>query len=262
MIVLSDGFVNIRQYPDYFSVRITRCFPMNKKIYTTILLLVLCGWTLFAQKQKVQNQPYGDQRLYHFGLTVGMNFQDLILTNSGHTGENGETWFAQIPGYSPGFSVGLIADLYLNPFMSLRVLPAIHFGDKSFVFKEEILEETYRSVVKSNYVTLPIDIKFASMRLNNYRPYLLAGIYGSLDLGRKKDQAVLLKGIDYGFEIGFGCDFYLPIIKVCPEIKFCFGLADLIDKNRTDLTDKDLIKYTQVLSKGTSRMIVVTLNFE
>ena len=233
---------------------------MNKRIFI-IVLFILCGCNLFAQRQKVQNQPYGDQRLYHFGLTVGMNFQDMILSNSGITSE-GEVWYGGIPGYSPGFSVGMIADLYMNPYMSLRVTPALHFGDKNFQFKEETLEEDYLSSVRSNYLSLPVGIKFSSMRLNNYRPYFLAGVFAALDLGRKKDQAILLKPLDYGFEIGFGCDFYLPIVKVCPEIKFCFGLADLIEKDRSDLTNNDLLKYSHAFSKGTSRMIVFTLNFE
>ncbi|GHS92197.1 hypothetical protein FACS1894203_4320 [Bacteroidia bacterium] len=211
---------------------------------------------------KVQNQPYGDQRLYHFGITVGMNFQDMIINNSGMSTDNGETWYAQIPNYSPGFSVGIIADLYMNQYMSLRTSPSIHFGDKSFLFKEKTLEEPYKANIRSNYLTLPVDIKFASRRLNNFRPYFLTGLYTSLDLGRKKGEAILLKSIDYGFEIGFGCDFYLPIVKVCPEIKFCFGLADIIEKNRSDLTDKELMKYTQAISKGIPRMIVVTFNFE
>lgn len=234
---------------------------MKKKLYITGILC-MCFCILYSQKMKVQNQPYGDQRLYHFGITVGMNFQDMIINNSGMSTDNGETWYAQIPNYSPGFSVGIIADLYMNQYMSLRTSPSIHFGDKSFLFKEKTLEEPYKANIRSNYLTLPVDIKFASRRLNNFRPYFLTGLYTSLDLGRKKGEAILLKSIDYGFEIGFGCDFYLPIVKVCPEIKFCFGLADIIEKNRSDLTDKELMKYTQAISKGIPRMIVVTFNFE
>ncbi len=234
---------------------------MKKKIYI-IIVLCLSFCALQAQKMKVQNQPYGDQRLYHFGLSVGLNFQDMIMSNSGLASDNGETWYAQIPNYSPGFSVGILADLYINQYMSLRTTPSIHFGDKAFLFKEEHLDEIYRTTVRSNYLMIPADVKFATRRLNNYRPYFLTGLYASMDLGRKKGEALLMKPMDYGFSIGFGCDFYLPIVKVCPEIKFCFGLADILEKDRTDLTDKDLMKYSNALSKGSSRMIVITFNFE
>ena len=233
---------------------------MKKKIYI-IGILCLCFCALQAQKMKVQNQPYGDQRLYHFGISVGANFQDMLMDNTGYT-TDGETWYAQIPNYSPGFTVGILANMYLNPYMSLRTNPSIHFGDKAFLFTKENTEETYQASVRSNYLMVPFDIKFATRRLNNYRPYFLAGIYAAMDLGRKKGEALLTKPMDYGFELGFGCDFYLPIVKVCPEIKFCFGLADILEKNRSDLTDKELLKYSNALSKGNSRMVVITFNFE
>ncbi len=223
------------------------------------------GWTaatgVWAQKELVKIQPYADHKLFHLGFHVGMHAQDMILTHSGVT-TNGETWFAEIPSYSPGFSVGVIGDMFLNPFLNLRVTPTLHFGDKNVVFREKGTGEEFTTNVRSNYVTLPIDLKYTALRLNNYRPYLIGGIYGALDMGRKKGNPLLLKGVDFGLEIGFGCDFYLPYFKLCPELKFCFGLVDLLEKDRPDLVDKEMLKYTDALSKATSRMVVLSFNFE
>jgi hypothetical protein len=236
---------------------------MKKKIYISFLFFCLLSIHLFAQKQKVKNQPYGDQKLYHFGISVGMNVQDLILTNGGlPVGDGTGTWYASIPDYSPGFSVGLLADLYLNPFMNLRFSPSLHFGDINFKFTEPATKQEYDATIRSNYLTAPLDLKIRSMRLNNYRPYLIAGVYGALDLGKKKDEAVLLKSFDYGFTVGLGCDFYLPIVKIAPELRFSFGLTDLIEHDRKDLTDKSMQKYSDALTKGTSRMITLVFNFE
>jgi len=209
----------------------------------------------------VKNQPYADLKLFHLGFHIGLHAQDLILTNTGVT-NNGETWFAEIPSYSPGFSVGVIGDMYLNPYFNLRVIPTVHFGDKNFVFREKETGEEFKTSVKSSYITLPVNIKYSAFRVNNYRPYIIGGIFGALDVGRKKGNPLLLKGIDYGIEVGIGCDIYLPYFKFCPEIKFCFGLADVLQKDRKDLVDKDLLKYTDALSKTTSRMVVLTFNFE
>ena len=235
---------------------------MNKKIYLIFGFCLLVS-SLFAQKQKVKNQPYGDYKLYHFGITVGMNFQDLLLTNSGLIdATSGETWYATIPNYSPGFSVGLIADLFLNPYMNLRFTPSLSFGDKAFEFVEQGSDARYKTTVRSNYLMVPLDLKFRSMRLNNYRPYVIAGAYSSLDLGLKKGETLLLKPMNYGLTIGLGCDFYLPIIKVAPEIRFCFGLNNVVEKNRSDLTDFSLVKYSNAISKGMPRMIIIAFNFE
>ncbi|MDD6209763.1 MAG: porin family protein [Bacteroidales bacterium] len=233
-----------------------------RKINIILLLLFTGVFFVHAQKEKVKNQPYIDNRLIHLGFFVGMHIQDMVLRNSGYVAENGESWFAEIPSYAPGFSVGLISDLYLNRYMSLRFSPLLAFGEKKFSYKEANSEQTFSTQVRSTYLTLPIDLRLNSMRLNNYRPYILAGVYGAFDLGRKKDQPILLKGTDFGIQIGLGCDFYMPLFKFCPEIRFSFGLLDLIEKDRSGIQDKQNLKYTEALSSGKSRMISLIFNFE
>ena len=188
------------------------------------LLFIICVFFLsvtavMAQKEKVKNQPYADLKWFHLGFHVGLHAQDLILTNTG-VATNGETWYAEIPSYSPGFSVGVIGDMYLNPYFNLRFTPTIHFGDKKFVFRRPEMEgvegtdenpvvSMYSTSVRSNYLTFPLDVKYSAFRVNNYRPYLIGGIYGAFDLGRKKGNPILLKGTDFGVEFGIGCDIYL-----------------------------------------------------
>lgn len=214
-----------------------------------------------AQKERVKNQPYADLKWFHLGFHVGIHSQDLLLTHTGVT-TNGETWFAEIPSYSPGFSVGVIGDMYLNPYFNLRFTPSIHFGDKKFTFIEQNTGEKFTTNVRSSYLNFPLDVKYTALRLNNYRPYIIAGLYGSFDIGRKKGNPILLKSTDFGLEFGLGCDIYLPFFKLCPELKFCFGLVDLLEKDRKDLVDQTNIKYTDALSKATSRMVILTFNFE
>ena len=232
------------------------------------LLFIICVFFLsvtavMAQKEKVKNQPYADLKWFHLGFHVGLHAQDLILTNTG-VATNGETWYAEIPSYSPGFSVGVIGDMYLNPYFNLRFTPTIHFAEMEGVegTDENPVVSMYSTSVRSNYLTFPLDVKYSAFRVNNYRPYLIGGIYGAFDLGRKKGNPILLKGTDFGVEFGIGCDIYLPFFKLCPELKFSFGLVDLLEKDRSDLTDPELIKYPNSLSKATSRMVTLTFNFE
>jgi hypothetical protein len=201
-------------------------------------------------------------KMFHLGFHLGLHAQDLILTHTGETGPDGQRWFAEIPAYSPGFSVGIIGDMFVNPYLNLRLIPSIHFGDKQFVFREYQSGERYITTLRSNYITLPLELKYSSVRLNNYRPYLTGSVYGALDLGRKKGEALLLKNIDYGVSVGLGCDFYFSFFKLCPELKFFFGFRNLTETNRTDLSRPELGIYTDALSGGTSRMIVLTFNFE
>lgn len=220
----------------------------------------------FAQERKVQNRPYIDMRRWHYGFLFGLHMQDLEFTNNGyiHTLEDGadESWFADVAAYNPGFSVGVLGELYLTEHLALRFIPTMHFGDKMVYFHEQISGVMEKQNIKSTYFSVPVNVKYAAQRFNNYRPYVLAGVAPMLDLTVKKQKALLTKRFDLALEMGFGCDFYLPFFKLIPELKFCFGLTDLLVKDRSDLIDKNLLKYTQSLDGASSRMVVLTLYFE
>ncbi len=233
-----------------------------KKVILIILLISASVIQLSAQHHKLHNLPYADYKLFHLGFMVGFHTQDLRLTQSGYENDNGEVWFSEIPSYSPGFSVGLIADLYLNQYINLRSIPTLHLGSKNFVFKEQASGNEFNTGTRNNYITLPLSLKLHGDRINNYRPYFLTGIYGSVEIAPRKNNPILLKTVDYGIELGVGCDFYLPYFKLSPELKFCFGLVDIYETNRDDLVDKELIKYPMSLSKAVQQMIVLSFNFE
>lgn len=234
-----------------------------RKSTTYLLLLLLClSGNVAGQSRKLQNQPYADQRLFHLGFTIGLHTQDLILTQSGYVNENGEVWFSEIPHYSPGLSVGIISDLQLNRLMNLRAIPTLYLGDKRFLFREQSSGEEFAARIRNNYISLPIHIKISGDRFNNFRPYALIGGYGSVELSSRKNRAILLKPFDIGIELGVGCDFYRPLFKLAPELKFSFGLIDILERERPDLKDETLQKYTRSLLKATQRMITLSFHFE
>jgi hypothetical protein len=54
----------------------------------------------------------------------------------------------------------------------------------------------------------------------------------------------------------------MPFFRLASEIKFCFGLPDVMNHTRDDLANEAEKVYTKALSKATSRMIIITFNFE
>ena len=109
---------------------------MLQKIFYILLLLMLPSVT-FAQERKVQNKPYIDYRRLHYGFFVGTHMQDLELVNNGFVTENGEEWYADVTQYSPGLTVGVLAELRMGTYMSLRLMPTMHFGQSDLVFREQ-----------------------------------------------------------------------------------------------------------------------------
>ena len=51
--------------------------------------------------------------------------------------ETGEQWYADVDNYSPGFSVGVLGEMRLNTYLSLRLVPTLHFGQKHVSFHEQ-----------------------------------------------------------------------------------------------------------------------------
>ena len=233
---------------------------MKKFIY--ILLLFAFPLMLSAQERKVQNKPYIDYRRLHYGFFVGAHVQDMEFVNNGFVTADGEQWYADIAAYNPGFTVGVLADLRLGEHFSLRALPTLHFGQNTIIFREQNSGNKERQQVKTTYLALPLHLKFAAERFNNYRPYMTAGVAPMMNLTVKKQRPILFKKFDCMVEVGFGCDFYLPFFKLIPELKFAFSLMDVLEKDRKDLLDENYLKFTHSVDKVVSKMIILTFYFE
>ncbi len=236
---------------------------IRKRDLLFIVFTLLCSSMAFTQERKVMNRPYLDMRKLHYGFLFGFHIQDLELSNNGYVDpETGEQWYADINNYNPGFTVGVLGEIRLNTYLSLRVCPTIHFGQKHAMFHEQTTARDTTQNIKSTYISIPFDIKFAAPRYNNFRPYLTAGVAPTVDLTARKRGILLLKPMDVYLEVGMGCDIYLPFFKLNPELKFCFGLADIVKKDRKDLIDGRLHKFTKSLDGGSAKMMVLTFYFE
>lgn len=235
-------------------------------------MLALTALAAVAQdNDKILNRQYADMKKIHFGFSVGMNFQDMNITNNGYISEDGEQWWADIPQHSPGFCVNVLADWRLGKHFNLRVAPGMYFGNKVVQFRNsngdpETMDITHlrqSQNVKSTYLVLPVDLKISSLRYHNLRPYFITGVMPTWNLGKSHSEQFKIKRTDAMISIGMGCDFYLPFFKLCPEIKFCFGLKNILDKNRPDLQDNpQMMRITDSVDKLQNNMVVLTFNFE
>lgn len=216
-----------------------------------------------AQQRKIQNKPYIDERRFHYGFYIGLHDQSLQLENNGYIdSKNGQQWVASADRTNFGFTVGVLGEWRLNKYISIRLLPGLHFGSKHITFRELNSGKTESQDMKSCYINVPVDFKFAAPRFNNYRPYVVAGISPMYDLITSKQTKLRAKPFNLMLEAGLGCDLYLPFFKFIPELKFCFGLGNILNKNRKDLKDPTQLIYTESVNKATAGMLMLTFYFE
>lgn len=247
---------------------------MMKRLITVILLVAI-GLTAAAQKRKVQNKPYIDLRPFHFGISMGLNLQDAEMSNVGpQLLEDGtmRTITCDVDNWNPGFSVGVLGDFRLSDNFNVRISPTMHFGSKHLVFRDfnDLNDaghprETTQDL-KNSYLAIPLDLKFSAPRFNNYRPYVVAGFSPMINLAGKDQDYVRLKRFDAMVNVGLGCDFYLPYFKLIPELKFCYGLTNALDKDHVnELIDVNKRIYANSINgvDGVrTKMFLFTLYFE
>jgi hypothetical protein len=222
------------------------------------LVLPVCG-----QERTIQNRPYIDLRKFHYGFTFGIHSQSLSLENNGYIDpQTGQQWFATNDRDDIGFTVGVLGEWRLNTYFALRMVPSMCFGSKHIAFREQVSGKTETQDIKSTFISLPVSIKISAPRFNNYRPYVLAGLNPVYDLTTKKQGNLLLNKMDCYVEVAMGCDFYLPFFKLIPELKFSFGLADLLNKNRDQLIDKSKLIFTESVNSASAKMVTLSFYFE
>lgn len=238
---------------------------MDIKRLLIILFIAASSLPLRAQ----MNNPYVDDKIVHFGFSLGMNFMSYGVRESLDT-INGEVYHARVSSMMPGFSVGFITDLRMTRHLNLRFTPTLHFGQRTLTYKTESGAEVKGSEGNGRYaevLSLPLDVplylKWSSEREKNYRPYVIVGGGVSFDFGGQKERVIYQKNFDYFAAFGFGCDFYFRWFKFCPEIKYCLGFNNVLTDidTRPQMSSMDEF-YTRSLSRLRNQMITITFNFE
>lgn len=243
--------------------------------FLSSLVLLLC----VAQPANAQNNPYVDDKPFHFGFSLGMDFlsygveeADSLLQLDKH----GTIYHARTSNVGMGFSVGFIADLRLTRHLSVRFCPGMHFGERTITYKsydkpDSEIKGTNCTNNKPSILSLPIDVpfylKWSAEREVNYRPFVTLGGGVSFDLGRGKDKVILQKTMDYFLEVGIGCDLYFPWFKLAPELRYRLGFNNVLtptadcEKEEWKLPTGDYF-YTDAISRLTNQQISLIFNFE
>jgi len=208
------------------------------------------------------NLPKYDHQKIHFGFTLGLNSTNFKVTLVPDFKTMDSIYVVESEPVS-GLNLGIISNLRLGEYWDLRFIPALSFAQRNLIYQFKYPDSTSAGTTKSvesTYLEFPLDLKFKSKRVTNYRMYVLAGARYSIDMVsqakvRDKDKDIVkLKRYDFGYEIGLGFDFYLTYFKFSPEIKMFNGLNNLLVKDNS--------RYASPLEKLNSKIFLVSFLFE
>jgi|ERR1051326_7636536 hypothetical protein len=241
--------------------------PLSKIFFYSAFVFfsaVLNLMETFAQRAMPMNLPNYDHEKLHFGFSLAINKAYFVLYPSAPPTKPDSVLSVQsIPDL--GFNLGIISDLRLHQYVTLRFLPALTFQDRTIRYKIDSTNVPGTSAfymtdkkVESTLLDFPLDLKIRSERLNNVSAYLLVGGKWCIDLASqaktKNPDIVKLNNRDWMFESGFGLDFYLTYFKLSTEIKFCAGLKDRLFHENT--------AWSSPIDKIYTKTWIFSINFE
>lgn len=199
-----------------------------------------------------------DFNKFHFGYSVGLNTTGFTITQT----PSQKKYLLDLTR-NPGININLITDYRIGKFLNIRFLPGIQFAQRDLSVEDTLAQTSRIWPIESVFVDLPILLKYRSLRVNNYAPYLIAGVSPRFDLTRAeivgwKPATPMLKSFDFYVEMGVGVDFYIAMAKVAMELKFAVGMRDVF----LGPDDPDFSLYVSGVDKIFSRMVILAFHVE
>ena len=224
-----------------------------------IFLAFLFPFVGNAQFGTTINLEDHDSKRVHFGIHVGANRSHYNFTHHPLFLNQVNDSIRVVESInSTGINLAWLVNFNLSEHFDVRTYPLnLVFTEKAFEYKlrfpNRVLGEDTITQKKIQGITLalPIQIKFSSDRIENFKVYMMAGIRGEYDFAASKasknnEELIKLNKFDYGIDAGIGFHLYFPVFVLTPELKIGYGLNNVHNR------DADL-KYSNVVDKINSR---------
>lgn len=215
-----------------------------KKLIALILILIASEGQaqlanrLFSKDPIINLENFQKQRVY-FGFFMGLNTfdykidyktvsEDILVKNS------------------TGFNVGLVADLKLQEYISLRFEPGLYYTTRELQYSKSYFPSTpaptptdLTRLINGTYIDFPLLLKFSALRTGNIRPYLLGGVSATLNLSSNSkstddnyEDVFRVKYWTTNYSLGLGIDVFTEYFIFSPSVRGVFGFNDeLIQDN-------------------------------
>ena len=220
--------------------------------------------TASAQFGKVEMNMFDhDTKPYYFGITVGINLarfqtewhQRFLQSDSILVGE---------PINSGGLTLGLSATGRISDRFQVRFNPQLMFIERNIFYKLKYPDfdgnTEVTKKVESVIMSFPVQVKFQSDRIGNFRVYTLAGFKADIDMAsnaraKRAEELIKIQKHDFGPEFGIGFNFFFPSFIFSPEIKISNGLRNIHARDEN-------LRFSSMFDKIQSRMIVFSIHLE
>ena len=226
-----------------------------------LILLLFVGFykNAFGQDYSSINLSNYDEHWIHYGFLAGWHSSKyLIRYSDAFTQPAQDTVHSIIPGNLGGFKLGFVVNMRLSKHLDFRILPSVGFYENDLTYRftdSSILQELKDATI----VELPLLIKYKSVRKENLVMYMVFGINPSLETSGTSDEqgdveTLELKTWDVSVDVGLGLDIFYPFFKFSPEIRYSYGLRNMLNEPGN--------KFSVGLDRLTNQNLGIFITFE
>jgi hypothetical protein len=232
-------------------------------LFLSVLAILTFSIQVKAQLRDNINLPDHDDKFYHLGIALIFNTSHFQVTPHPNLLAS-DSILSINPENTGGFGLAGLHTFNINPHLEFRVVfPQLMFSYKNLTYSTTFpngQQTIATKQIESILLGFPLQVKFLSDRMENFRFYVLGGVNYQYDLSsnataRKADDLVKLNPYDFSIEAGIGFQFFFPVFILSPELKISNGVINVHHR------DPNLI-YSNTIDKLRSRMIVFSLIFE
>ncbi|MDP4678860.1 MAG: PorT family protein [Cyclobacteriaceae bacterium] len=232
-------------------------FDLHRNKVVIFLALIGLSVTGFSQNTKRINLPIYDDNNIHYGFLIGGHSSKYrIKYNDAFVSQAFDSLHSIVPGNLGGFKLGFVVNFFLWQYLDFRILPTVGFyqNDLTYRFTDGT---SHRELRDPTFVELPLLFKYKSVRRGNSRMYILGGISPSIRAagkGEDDEEKLLIESTNLSFEIGVGFDLYQELFKFSPELRYSYGLRNVLQDKKNS--------FSAGLSKVTTHNITFYITFE
>ena len=209
---------------------------------------------LFSKERVLNNENFDKPRL-SYGYYLGFNVYDYNIDYTTNVMD------VQVLK-SAGLNVGLVGNFRINDYIDIRLEPGLVISRRelnySYTYFNGISHEEKDLIreIQSTFVHIPLLIKFSTKRINNIKPFIVAGFSTALNLSSQQNNPKdnsnntfrVTKNNLY-YELGIGIDLYLTWFKFTPSLRGVFSIQDEL-VNDVDPNSPWTKNMTQIQTRG------------
>lgn len=215
---------------------IWHCLDLHRsKIIALILFFSILQANAQTRKAGVTlHRVESDQKTFKYGFLLGVHNNSYGIKYSDRFEAPEYDQISSITSEtSLGFDLGFMVNLRVADQFSIRVVP-VKIGLYQNTVNYQYIDGTVDAqLVESTRIEPGIFVKYRSIRRNNSRMYLIAGVSASIRSGKEDVVTSLdrleIRKANVKIEVGFGLERYFEFFKFSPEIRYARGLMNVMN---------------------------------